>query len=70
MNLIKNKYNFCYKNHTTLIEVVFLTTINCSSNCIYQKDGVCSFENISKLQVTPNSNCAYYLSINLIANNK
>ena len=70
MNLIKNKYNFKYKNHTTLLEVVFLTTINCSSNCVHQKDGLCCFENILKQQVTPNNNCAYYLSTKTIANNK
>ena len=50
------------KNHTTLLEVVSLTNINCSSDCVYQKDGKCCFENISKQQVTPNNNCAYYLS--------
>lgn len=25
-----------------------MTTINCSSNCIYQKDGQCSYESIVK----------------------
>lgn len=39
-----------------------MTTINCTSDCVYQKDGKCCFENISNQKVTPNSNCAYYLS--------
>jgi len=39
-----------------------VTTINCSSNCVYQVDGTCCFEQISTQKVTPNSNCAYYLS--------
>ncbi|MFR0822317.1 MAG: hypothetical protein ACLU84_07010 [Clostridia bacterium] len=47
-----------------------MTNINCSSNCIYQKDGKCAFENISEQKVTPNSNCAYYLSIHEAATKK
>lgn len=42
-----------------------MTTINCVSNCVYQLDGKCCFENIdNKKNVTPDGNCAYYLSIN------
>lgn len=41
-----------------------MTNINCSSDCVYQKDGKCCFENVAKQQVTPNNNCAYYLSTN------
>ena len=47
-----------------------LTNINCSSNCVYQKDGKCCFENVSKQQVTPNNNCAYYLSVSKATTNK
>lgn len=41
-----------------------MTTINCLANCVYQFDGKCCFENIDNTIVTPNSNCAYYLSAN------
>ncbi len=38
-----------------------MTNINCSANCIYQKDGKCCFENIKNQQkATPNSDCAYF----------
>lgn len=47
-----------------MLEVVSLTNINCSSNCVYQKEGKCCFENIEMKKVTPNSKCAYYLSVN------
>lgn len=40
-----------------------MTNINCSSNCVYQKDGKCCFENIKNQQkVTPNKDCAYYVA--------
>ena len=37
-----------------------MTNINCSANCIYQKDGKCSFENIYAKPLTLGSDCAYY----------
>ena len=39
-----------------------MTNINCSSNCVYQKDGKCCLENVSSQSFTPNENCAYYLT--------
>lgn len=41
-----------------------MTTINCSENCIYQKDGKCSFENICMQTIHANSNCAYFVGNN------
>ena len=52
------------KNHTTLLEVVSLTNINCSSDCVYQKDGKCSYDIISNIIICSNSECAYYKSPN------
>ena len=37
-----------------------MTNINCSSNCIYQKDGKCTFDNIISKELTSNDNCAYF----------
>ena len=42
-------------------EVFILTIINCSADCIYQKDRKCNFENITIQKVTPNSDCAYFV---------
>lgn len=53
-------YIFVFLFHTNIIEVIYLTNINCSENCIYQKDGKCSFENIGHQKITPNGDCAYY----------
>ncbi|MBO5004754.1 MAG: hypothetical protein J6D03_05845 [Clostridia bacterium] len=39
-----------------------MTNINCSSDCIYQKDGKCSYENIVTKKATPSFDCTYYLS--------
>ena len=46
------------------IEVSILTNINCSSNCIYQKDGKCSYEFVSTTNLSSNSFCAYYVENN------
>jgi len=37
-----------------------LTNINCSTNCVYQEEGKCTFENINMKKITPDSNCAYF----------
>ena len=39
---------------------MILTNINCSENCIYQKDGNCSFENINQKKMTAYTDCAYF----------
>ena len=41
-----------------------MTNINCSSDCIYQKDGKCTFDSIISKRLTTNSNCAYYSTEN------
>ncbi len=45
-----------------------MTNINCSSNCIYQKDGKCNFENIFEKQIAlhkpANLDCAYFVNKN------
>ncbi|MFR8103636.1 MAG: hydroxymyristoyl-ACP dehydratase [Clostridia bacterium] len=38
-----------------------MTNINCSANCVYQKDGKCSLEQIASQKVTLNNECAYFL---------
>ena len=40
-----------------------MTNINCTSDCIYQKDGKCTYSFIVCKTITPNSNCAYYSKI-------
>ena len=37
-----------------------MTTINCAENCIYQKDGHCTYELISNSCISSNSNCVYF----------
>ena len=54
-----------YTNNTYK-EVIVLTNINCSANCVYQKDGKCCFENVSLQTVTPASNCAYYIQKEIV----
>ena len=51
-----------------IIEVIILTNINCSENCIYQKDGKCSFENINQQKITSHKDCAYFISNSSITN--
>ncbi|MBR6504303.1 MAG: hydroxymyristoyl-ACP dehydratase [Clostridia bacterium] len=41
-----------------------MTNINCSSNCIYQKDGKCTLEYITNNIAKSNSDCAYFLNKN------
>jgi len=41
--------------------VIFLTNINCTSNCIYQKDGKCNYELISESQISSTLDCAYFV---------
>jgi len=42
--------------------VISLTNINCTANCIYQKDGKCTYEGTFAKTVTFSSNCAYFSS--------
>lgn len=37
-----------------------MTNINCSSDCIYQKDGKCKFDSVTAMTVTNETSCAYY----------
>jgi len=41
-----------------------LTNINCSNNCIYQKDGKCQYSSITLSKFSSNSNCAYFVENN------
>lgn len=38
----------------------FMTTINCSSNCIHQKDGKCSLDNVAMNSTLITTDCIYY----------
>ncbi len=40
-----------------------MTNINCSSKCVYQKDGKCTLENISNNSITPVKDCVYFKDI-------
>lgn len=35
--------------------------INCTENCIYQKDGMCSLEQIGKVSNTTSKGCEFYV---------
>lgn len=37
-----------------------MTNINCSSSCLYQKNGKCTLENISVKSITPTDDCIYF----------
>ncbi len=37
-----------------------MTNINCSSSCLYQKDGKCTLEDISIKNITPSTDCIYF----------
>ena len=39
----------------------FLTNINCSLNCIYQKDGKCGYSNITLNKFSTINECAYFI---------
>lgn len=39
-----------------------MTNINCSSSCLYQKDGKCTLENVSIKTITPTTDCIYFTS--------
>lgn len=55
------KILFCYTNSKGGF---FLTNINCSSNCIYQKDGKCSFHFVSPSFISSFSQCVYFIPKN------
>jgi len=37
-----------------------MTTINCSSNCIHQKDGKCSLDNVTMNSALITTDCIFY----------
>lgn len=46
-----------------------MTNINCSSDCIYQKDGKCNLENVAVATVFGDDKCVYYTSSPVKNNN-
>ena len=65
VNFIRKVYkslNIIFFLVNNIIEVSFLTNINCSLNCIYQKDGQCSYSKIEYSDTISNSECAYFIS--------
>lgn len=38
-----------------------MTNINCTENCVYQKDGKCTLDKVIPKTATPNSNCVYFV---------
>ena len=40
-----------------------MTNINCSLNCNYQKDGLCSYTKIESSNSISNSECAYFVPV-------
>ena len=62
--LSKNIFIFCIFIHLSSILVYrgdFLTNINCSLNCIYQKDGKCSYSSITPTFFSTTSDCTYFV---------
>mgnify|MGYP001017647062 CR=1 FL=1 len=39
-----------------------MTDINCSNDCIYQKEGKCRLESVMAMSVSSNNGCAYYFA--------
>lgn len=39
-----------------------MTNINCSSSCLYQKDGKCTLDSVYKKHITPTVDCAYFMN--------
>lgn len=37
-----------------------MTTINCSLNCKYQRDGQCNLDNLCSLPISSHPDCAYF----------
>lgn len=37
-----------------------MTNINCTSNCVYQKDGKCQLDNVTAVSNTLNESCVYF----------
>lgn len=40
--------------------VISVTNINCTSSCLYQKDGKCTLENVSVQITKPTNDCIYF----------
>lgn len=40
-----------------------MTTINCTSKCMFQQDGRCNLDNITSLPLSPETDCAYFQPI-------
>lgn len=41
-----------------------MTNINCTSNCIYQKDGKCHLCNVTTVSNSLNNSCVYFVDKN------
>ncbi|MBS5857257.1 MAG: hydroxymyristoyl-ACP dehydratase [Clostridia bacterium] len=41
-----------------------MTNINCSLNCIYQKDGKCNYNLIIPSNISSHFDCAYFIEKN------
>ncbi len=39
-----------------------MTNINCTSNCIYQKDGKCQLDNVTVVSNTLDRSCVYFIN--------
>ena len=37
-----------------------MTNINCTSTCVYQKDGKCHLDNVTTVSNTLNQSCVYF----------
>ncbi|MDK2799472.1 MAG: hypothetical protein PWP27_999 [Clostridiales bacterium] len=37
-----------------------MTNINCTSNCVYQKDGKCHLDSVTIVSNTINNSCVYF----------
>lgn len=46
--------------YTISLEVIILANINCTHDCIYQKNGMCECDNISNKILSSEKDCVYY----------
>ena len=47
-----------------------MTTINCSSNCIYQQDGLCGKDNSENAVLSYSPECVFFRDKSASENNK
>lgn len=39
-----------------------MTIINCTSHCLYQKDGICCRDNVNTNTISSNKDCVFFVN--------